>query len=145
MMKASNFVRIAACLALLGGLAGGSARAQQESAREGEYNKATEVTVSGTIRGIQTQKSGGALPHGTYVTLQTGSASYTLHMGAFAPSAIPFKVGDSASVTGSLTTINGAQVLLARTMQSGSHSLTLRSTNGFVLRSPITPTKGGLQ
>jgi len=144
-MKALKLVRVAACLALLGGLAGSSARAQQGSARSGEYNKASELAVSGTIRAIQAQKGGGTMPLGTYVTLQAGSTTYTLHMGLYPPSSIPFKVGDSVSATGSLATIGGTQILLARTMQSASHSLTLRTANGFVLRAPVTPTQGGLR
>jgi len=147
-MRTSNFVLVAACLGLLTGIAGSDARAQQGSAtpalRVGQYNEASEVVVKGTIQAIQAQ-TGGTLPGGTYVTLQTVPITYTVHMGLFSPASIPFKAGDSVSITGSLVTINGTQIFLARLMQSGSQSLTVRSSNGFVLRGHGAGQKGGLQ
>lgn len=109
--------------------------------RMGRYDKSTEVVTSGSIASIQTQKTG-ALPRGTYLTVHSGTLKLNVHMGLFSPSAIPFAVGDQVQITGSLISMNGNQVLLARQVQSSSQSLTVRSSNGFVMRPhAINPTQ----
>lgn len=110
--------------------------AQQQRApalRMGRYDKSAEVVASGTIASIQTSKSA-SLPRGAYIALHTAALTLNVHMGLFSPSSIPFAVGDQVQVTGSLISMNGTQILLARQVQSSSQTLTVRSSNGFVLR-----------
>ncbi|HWF39703.1 MAG TPA: hypothetical protein VG322_14360 [Candidatus Acidoferrales bacterium] len=101
--------------------------------RMGRYDKSAEVVASGTIASIQSSKSA-TLPRGAYIALRSGALTLNVHMGLFSPPSIPFPVGEQVQVTGSLISMNGTQLLLARQVQSASHTLTVRSSNGFVLR-----------
>jgi hypothetical protein len=101
--------------------------------RMGRYDKAAEVVDSGTITSIGAQKTG-SLPRGTYVSLRAGAVTLNVQMGLYAPANIPFAVGDQVQVTGSLMSVNGQQIVLARQVQSSSKTLTVRSAHGFVLR-----------
>jgi hypothetical protein len=114
--------------------------AQQQRApalRMGRYDKSAEVVTSGTIASIQSSKSA-TLPRGAYIALHSGALTLNVHMGLFSPSSIPFAVGDQVQVTGSLISLNGTQILLARQVQSSSQTLTVRSSNGFVMRPHAT-------
>ena len=151
-MKISNFVLAIACLGFFSGIAGPATPAQQTQApaqagmRTGRYEKAAEASTTGTILSIQAQNDATATPRGTYLSLQAGPLTLNVHMGLFSASSIPFKVGDQVQVTGSLVTVNGKQILLARQVQSASQVLTVRSPNGIVLRvHPAIHTQGEQQ
>jgi hypothetical protein len=140
-----------ACLIFAVGLppmAGAQARqslaATAPALRMGRYDKSAEVVTSGTILSIQTQKSG-TLPRGTYIVLHSGALTLSIHMGLFSPGTIPFGSGDQVQVTGSLISLNGGKILLARQVQSASQTLTVRSTNGFVVRPHAAGRMQGLQ
>jgi hypothetical protein len=149
-MRASKSFFAAALFGLLVLIAGmiTTASAQQRThiLRMGQYNKASEVVVTGTIQSIQTEDGTSSLPRGTYLTLLSPPLTLNVQMGLFGAASIPFKAGDSVSVTGSLMTVNGAQILLARLVQSSTHSITVRSKHGFIVRpQPVGQTSGGLQ
>ena len=118
-----------------GGSAAPTARAQQPRYTGGvpKYDKATEVVTSGTIRAIAREQNSGNLP-GTYLTLQTVPITFSVHVGMWNPSRMPFHVGDQVQVTGSLIIVNGKQMLLARTVASASQTIIVRSTGGQALR-----------
>jgi hypothetical protein len=143
-MKSTQLI-LAALLLCAGSLAVPAARAQQGKFTGGipKYEKATEVTTSGTIKAIARQQDSGTLP-GTYLTLQTVPLTLSVHMGMWNASKMPFHVGDQVQVTGSLITVNGKQMLLARTVSSASQIVTVRSTGGQALRpSAAASTTGG--
>lgn len=106
--------------------------------RMGRYDKGTEAVTSGTIVSVESATNA-ALPRGTYLILRSGALTLNVHMGLFSPAAIPFAAGDAVQITGSLVSINGHQLLLARQVQSAGKTVTVRSSNGFVLR----PAPGG--
>lgn len=149
---------LAVCMILsLGWAAGPSelARAQQSqqttarvatapALRAGRYDKSAEVTTSGIIVSIQSQRNG-PLPRGTYIVLRSGALTLNVHMGLFPPESIPFASGDQVQITGSLAYTSGGQILLARQVQSASHAVTVRSTYGFVLRPRPADRMQGLQ
>jgi hypothetical protein len=111
--------------------------------RMGRYDKSTEVVVSGTIASIQTQA--GSLPHGTYLSLNSGALAVNVQMGLFSKASIPFSAGNQVQVTGSMITFNGQQILLARQVQSSNQTLVIRTANGFVVRPRPTAQNGGIQ
>ena len=117
-------------------------RATAPVLRMGRYDKSTEAVVSGTILSIQAQTNA-AIPRGTYILLRSGALILNVHMGLFSSSTIPFKTGDQVQVRGSLIATSGGQILLARQVQSGNGSLTVRSSKGFVVRAhPLAQTQG---
>jgi hypothetical protein len=132
---------LALCLIFVASLAAPAVRSQTSQAaqtlapalRMGRYDKSTEVTSSGTIASIQTQKST-TLPRGAYLVVHSGAVTLNVQMGLFPPGAIPFAAGDQVQVTGSLISTSGGQILLARQVQSASQTITVRTPNGFVLR-----------
>lgn len=151
MVKMSYFVFAIACLGVFSGIAGPATAAQQAqttaptSIRTSRYDKAAEVVTSGTIISISAQSDSTTVLRGTYLGLQAGPLTLNVHMGLYSASAIPFKAGDQVKVTGSLVTVNGKQVLLARQVQSANQALTVRGPNGFVLHAPSTNRTQGEQ
>jgi len=144
-MKKFIHLILAAFLFCAGSLAAPAARAQQSKYTGGlpQYDKATEVTTSGTIRAIERQQDLSTVP-GTYVTLQTVPLSLSVHMGMWNAAKMPFHVGDQVQVTGSLITVGGKQMLLARTVSSASQTITVRTTGGQPLRpSALASNLGG--
>ena len=137
-----------ACVVFLFGFAGVVLlQAQQTTTaaptlRMGRYDKSTETTFNGTVVAVQ-GPSNSKLPRGTYLVVRSGAITWNVHMGLFASKAIPFASGDSVQITGSVISFNGQQILLARQVNSGSKSITVRSTGGFVLRPhPAAQTQG---
>ena len=151
-MRMSYFVFAIAGLGFFWGIAGPATQAQQiqtaapVSSRMGRYDKAAEVVTSGTIVSISAQDNSTSMLHGTYLGLQSGPLTLNVHMGLFSANSIPFKAGDQVQVTGSLATVNGKKILLARRVQSANQVLTVRGPNGFVLRAhPATQAQGEQQ
>ena len=103
------------------------------SLRMGRYDKSAEVVTSGTIVSIQAHRNA-TLPRGTYMVLRSGALTLNVHMGLFSAATIPFATGELVEVMGSLISMNGSQILLARQVQSAHQKLTVRSSNGFVVR-----------
>jgi hypothetical protein len=144
-MKTPIHLILAAFLLCAGILAAPAARAQQSKYTGGlpKYDQATEVTTSGTIRAIERQQNLTTVP-GTYVTLQTVPITFSVHMGMWNAAKMPFHVGDQVQVTGSLITVGGKQMLLARTVSSASETITVRTTGGQPLRpSAVASNMGG--
>jgi hypothetical protein len=109
------------------------------------YDKSTEVATSGTIQSIQAQADS-TLPKGAYVTLLAPPLTLNVQIGALSAAKAPFKVGDQVQITGSIVTINGKQVLLARQIQTASETITVRSLHGLVIKPDIADqTQGGQQ
>jgi hypothetical protein len=131
-MKKSIHLILAAFLLCAGSLAAPAARAQQSNWLP-KYDKATEVTTSGTIQAIERPQDRSTVP-GTYVTLKTVPLTLSVHMGMWNAARMPFHVGDQVQVTGSLITVGSKQILLARTVSSASQTITVRTTGGLALR-----------
>lgn len=101
--------------------------------RMGRYDKSSEVVNNGTVASIGVQRNG-TLPRGTYLVLHSGALTLNVQMGLLSPASVPFAVGDQVQVIGSIASIRGQQVLLARQVQFSGKTLTVRSAHGFVLR-----------
>ncbi|MGH9775091.1 MAG: hypothetical protein ACRD50_09110 [Candidatus Acidiferrales bacterium] len=133
-------------LAMAGSLAWAQ-QSQQMTARlqAARYNKSTEVTMLGTLQAIQVQKDVAKL-RGTYLLVQSIPLTLEVHMGMQTPKSIPFSVGDTLQITGSLVQIDGRQILLAREVRSSSQMVLVRNGNGIAARpNSSDTTQGGQQ
>ena len=130
-MRLSVPALILAVFAILPQLPAQAQRSAPLSAlRSARYQKATEVTTSGTVQSIQAE-SGSGLAKGSYLVLQAPPLTLTVNLAGLPVALAPFQAGDQVQVTGSLVTINGKQVLLARQIQADGQTLVLRSLHGF--------------
>ena len=144
-MKVIHLV-LGVCLGVVGtGARVAQAQTQaMPAARVGQYNKAAETSVSGTVTAIEAQHAQ-TLPRGTYLTLRSGGSLLTVHMGLYSQKSLPFKTGAQVTVIGALATVNGSKIFLAREVQSSGRSTVIRSSNGFVLRPHSDSSSQGLQ
>jgi hypothetical protein len=99
------------------------------------YNKATEVTVKGTVEAVQeyTGRGRGMMP-GVHVTLKTADETLDVHLGpkSFLDSQhLNLAKGDEIEVTGSRMTMGGQEALIARIVKQGDKTFTLRDEQGI--------------
>jgi DNA/RNA endonuclease YhcR with UshA esterase domain len=110
-----------------------AALAQGPGPQQRRYDPKTEVTVKGTVQDVQqyTGRRGGT---GVHLVLKTDSSTLNVHVG---PSAyisqqhFSFAKGDSIEVVGSMTTVRGAEALLAREITKDGKTLVLRDAQGI--------------
>jgi hypothetical protein len=101
------------------------------------YDVARESVISGKI--VQYSS---APPRGARISLQTGSGTIEVHAGnakLIQASNISLQAGDTVSITGETVTFGNTSVFVARIIQKGSQSATVRSKNGV----PLLPTAVG--
>jgi len=108
----------------------------------GNYNPATETTLTGTVDSVNNMPSSGrgggglhlilALPTGP-IEVQVGPASFV------SSKSVTFTKGDALTVVGSKVTMAGQEVVIAREIQKGDQVLTLRDAKGF----PLWSGRGG--
>lgn len=130
-----------------------SARAQSVGSAQDQfapmYDATEETKIQGTIRQIETVKTGVA---GTHLKIETQNGEVDAHLGA-SPAAdakrLGLSVGQSVEITGMMTTIGGSNVFLARTLVVDTRMITLRSEHGIPVRAAMpqktaAAPKGGL-
>lgn len=108
----------------------------------GNYNPATEATLTGTVDEVKTMPSPGKGGGGVHFRLNTGTGAMTVHVGpaSFVSSKnVTFAKGDTLTVVGSKVTMDGQEVVIAREIKKGGQVLTLRDTKGF----PLWSGRGG--
>jgi len=99
------------------------------------YNVSLEVILSGTVSVVLKQPAPGMIM-GSHLLLATTSGPVDASLGRFAllsKVALPITPGQQVEVTGVVKTINGMQVLLARTVKTNGALYVLRNARGFVL------------
>ena len=102
----------------------------------GNYNPATEATLTGTVDAIKNLPSPGRGGGGLHLVLNVPSGPIEVHVGpaSFVKSKnVTFEKGDTLTVVGSKVTMAGEEVLIAREIKKGDQVITLRDTNGFPL------------
>jgi hypothetical protein len=102
----------------------------------GNYNPATETTVTGTVDDIKNMPSPGRGGGGLHLIVAAPSGSIAVHVGpaAFVASKkVTFAKGDAVTVVGSRVTMAGQEVIIAREITKGDQVLTLRDAKGFPL------------
>jgi len=101
------------------------------------YDVARESVISGKI--VQYSSASTNAPLGAHIFLQTASGTIEVHTGnarVIQASNISLQAGDSVSVTGENVPFGNGSVFVARIIQKGSQSVTVRSKNGV----PLLPT-----
>lgn len=110
----------------------------------GNYNSATEMTLTGTIESVKTMPSQGRGGGGLHLILAVSSGSIDVHVGPasfVASKHVTFAKGDALIVVGSKVTIDGQDALIAREIKKGDQVLTLRDAKGFPLWSGRSGTR----
>jgi hypothetical protein len=133
---------IGAVIALVLGVA---ARGQQIQLSAGHrdgaaYDVTRESVISGKV--VQYSSASTTPPLGAHISLQTGSGTIEVHAGnakLIQASNISLQAGDSVSITGETVPFGNGSVFVARVIQKGSQSVTVRSKNGV----PLLPTAVG--
>jgi len=103
-------------------------------ARPMAYVASRETVVQGTV--VNFEESSKAAPIGAHAKVQTTSGMVDVHLG---PSSylrnhhFSLASGDTVRITGSQATTRQGSVLLARTVQRGSDTISVRSPRGFVV------------
>lgn len=99
------------------------------------YNKSTERTVTGVVEKVLTHqaKNGGT---GLHLSFKAETGVLDVHVGPtnwLSSKKYEFAAGDTLTVTGSATQVNGADVFIAREIVKGGQTFTLRNADGFPL------------
>ena len=134
--------RIVAMLSLLAGLIviGSIAYAQPPGRGMGMpmYDKATEITVKGTVEAVVPQSGPmggrGMGMGGTHLTFKAAdNTEYDVHLGPtswLTANKVEFAKGDQLEIVGSSIMFNGQKALIAREISKGDQKTTLRDANG---------------
>jgi hypothetical protein len=102
----------------------------------GNYNPATETTVTGTVDSLSNLPSPARGGGGLHLVLAAPTGAIEVHVGpaSFVSSnKVTFTKGDALTVIGSKVTMAGKEVVIAREIKKGDQVLTLRDTKGFPL------------
>lgn len=114
------------------GLVTFSASALPPGNRSRMYDRATEITLKGTVQRVN-QSELGWTPR-THLAIESGGAMIEVALGptAFLENrGFAFVKGDQVEVTGSKMTVRGTEFVIAREITRGGKSLTLRDKNGI--------------
>jgi len=104
------------------------------------YDVARESVISGKI--VQYSSASTTPPLGAHISLKTASGTLEVHAGnakVIQASNISLQAGDSVSITGENVPFGNRNVFVARVIQKGTQSVTVRSKNGV----PLLPTTVG--
>jgi hypothetical protein len=104
------------------------------------YDMARESVISGKI--VQYSSVSTTPPFGAHISLQTSSGTIEVHAGnakVIQASNLSLQAGDTVSITGETVPLGSASVFVARIIQKGSQSVSVRSKNGV----PLLPTAVG--
>jgi hypothetical protein len=102
----------------------------------GNYNPATEATLTGTVDEVKNLPSPGRGGGGLHLVLSTSTGPIDVHVGpaSFVSSRnVTFAKGEAVTVVGSKVKIEGQEALIAREIKKGDQVLTLRDAKGFPL------------
>ncbi len=97
------------------------------------YDKAKEVTVTGTVASVDEHPGMGMMGSGTHLQLSTGTETLDVHLGPtrwLADHKYTFSKGDQITVIGSRTKIDDTDALIARQIDKAGTTMTLRDENG---------------
>jgi hypothetical protein len=101
----------------------------------GNYDKAAETTIKGTVEKIEQPGVGHMYGMGVRLFVKAGDETFWVHLGpaAFVEKTMIFKEGEALEVTGSKTMMMGQTVIAAREVKKGDMVLKLRDENGMPL------------
>jgi hypothetical protein len=99
------------------------------------YDVSREVSLQGTV--VSFAESSSVPPLGPHVVVQTASGQMDVHLGdarLLQANHFTLAAGDSVRVIGESVPYGSGNQFLARIIQKGNQTVTLRSTRGFPLR-----------
>ena len=117
-------------------LAGIGAVAYAQGRGGGNYNPATETTVTGTLDSVTNLPSPGRGGGGLHLIVAASTGPIEVHVGpaSFVSSKhVTFAKGDVLTIVGSKVTMDGQYVVIAREIKKGDQVLTLRDAQGVPL------------
>lgn len=97
------------------------------------YDASREITVTGNVHGILLHSKA---PSGAHLLITTSQGLIDAHLGSFAfrgSQPLSLRPGAPVSVVGVLTWIDGSQILLARTVSTGTKTFVIRNERGALL------------
>jgi hypothetical protein len=105
-----------------------------------KYDAQNETSLNGTVKSVISAPTSGMLI-GVHLILTTSSGTVDADLGPFAlkgSNPVSVSPGTAVTVVGVMMTIRNSQVFMARTVQAGGQTYTLRNQNGF----PLYPSNG---
>lgn len=108
----------------------------QSNAAMTAYDLSKEIVVQGNIQKID--PAGNHAPMGAHLLVETSTGVVDAHLGALNAASLKLLGlynGEAVSLTGIMQTENGNSILLVRILNAAGHDFTLRSKNGFPLKS----------
>ena len=102
----------------------------------GNYDPATETTLTGTVDEVKNVPAPGKGPGGLHLVLATQTGPMDVHVGPASfvtAKKVAFAKGDAITVIGSKVTLQAEEVVIAREIKKGDQVLALRDANGFPL------------
>jgi hypothetical protein len=99
----------------------------------GNYDPATETTLTGTVEQVLEIPGPSGGPGGLHLMVLSDGALSEIHLGPASyvgSQGFAFTVGDQVTVTGSSVTLGEAVAVIAREVRKGEQVLTLRDERG---------------
>ena len=114
------------------------AAGQSPSAHEGSRiisNQSREVTLAGSVERLVQRPAPGA-PAGLHLLLSASGSMVDAHLGPFfsKQNQDALEAGKSVQVVGSMTSVNGLEVMLVRQLTVDGRVITVRNERGFLAR-----------
>ena len=133
-MRPGTVAKVLSHVLLLATLAVPIALAQQKAAPSGmpKYDRATEVTLKGTIDEVQEFPEGKGEVH-LQLLVKTGQGVSTVHLCPpkfLQALEVNLAKGDQVEIIGSKVTMDGKDVIMAREIIKGTSTLVLRDKQG---------------
>jgi hypothetical protein len=130
-------VRVCAVLAMAAPMFASSAQqtlitATNKSFRPA-YDASREVTVTGNVHGITVHSKA---PSGAHLLITTSQGLIDAHLGRFAlrgSQPLSLRTGEQVSVVGVMAWVDDSQILLARTISTGTKTFVIRDQHGALL------------
>lgn len=105
---------------------------QKTASAKAGYDLTRETLVLGTV--VSYTATSTVAPIGPHATIQTSSGTVDVHLGSatlMKQNDIFLVPGDSVKIVGESQTFGGGTVFVARILQKGSQTVTLRNLNGI--------------
>lgn len=97
------------------------------------YDLSTEATFQGTVEDVREVDHAGFQGKGLHVTLKTAAETFDVHVGpaSFAKEKnLALAKGDQVTITGSKVKEEGGNAVIAKSIQKGGTTVTLRDDRG---------------
>lgn len=103
------------------------------------YDAAHEINITGTIQELVTKPTAGS-PTGAHLVIAGPQGIVDAHLGHYLTQDTQkaLRPGTPVQVVGAIETLHGKQVLMARQLVFAGRTVTVRSANGFLVRTKAT-------